>query len=188
MNPWIDVTRPVHEALPVWPGDPPVVVEGVRSIERDGYAVHRLEMGTHCGTHMDAPSHFLAGAAGVDRLPLDALVGRCRVVGSDVAVAGRRVLYRTGRPLSVDTARRLVRHGVRLVGVDSSSVDDADGDFPVHHVLLGAGVVIVEGLDLSRVSEGAYQLIALPLRLEGLDGSPCRVLLRALGGGRRRRP
>jgi arylformamidase len=188
----IDVSVPVHPRMVTYPGDPEVRFERVSSIAGGAAAnVSRLDFGVHSGTHVDAPVHFVDGAAGADALPLDVLVGPCVVVdGLDVAAVpggAERVLFKTanGRLWDLDefsedyvkldgaAARALVERGVRLVGIDYLSI----GDEEVHHVLLEAGVVCVEGLDLRAVEPGGYRLVCAPLKLVGSDGAPARVLL-----------
>ena len=162
-----DIPVPLRTGMPVYPGDPEVRLERVRSSP----AVSRLDFGVHTGTHVDAPAHFLEGAAGAEELPLDVLVGPCEVVeGAGVAL---RLLVRNGPPLDGPAAQVLVDQGVRLIGVDRMSVGDEDA----HKVLLGAGVVVVEGLDLSGVEPGSYDLWCLPLKLVGSDGAPARAIL-----------
>lgn len=197
----IDISRPIGPDTPVWPGDPPVVVERVTRVEAgDPADVSRLELGTHTGTHVDPPAHFLPGGVTVDALSLDVLVGPA-VVADLTGVpsidpgalkslglpAGTvRLLLKTGREataiaaggaLTADGARWLVDRGVLLVGADTLSVEPGTGAYPVHRVLLGAGVVIVEGLDLRSVAAGPYQLVCLPLRITGGDGAPARAVL-----------
>ncbi len=193
-----DVTLPLTSDLPVYPGDPLV------AIERVGQAgVQRLSLGTHAGTHVDAPAHVVEGGADVAALPLEILMGKARVV--DLPVGERveraelqaldlsddlRVLLKTrqsgsGRPedgvyLTADAAAYLVQAGLKLVGIDSLSVDRfGAADLPAHRVLLAAGVVVVEGLDLAQVEPGDYDMACLPLRIPGADGAPARVVLRA---------
>jgi len=202
-----DVTRPIYHAMPVYEGDPEVSVEPWLSITRGAPVnVSRLVMGSHTGTHVDAPAHLREGAVGVDQLPLDVLTGPARVF--DLATSGpidatslrgvdltshRRILFKTrpadrGREgagrgdfpgLMEDAARLLVDSGVRLVGVDAMSVDPfASSSLPAHHTLLNAGVIILEGLDLSAVPPGDYELLCLPLKIQHGDGAPARVVLR----------
>jgi arylformamidase len=201
----IDISLPIGPDTPVWPGDPPVLLEPVARIEAgDPADVSRLVLGTHTGTHVDPPAHFLPGTATVDALPLDVLVGPAVVAHFPVAPIDRaalespsvperttRLLLQTGGDagaLTPDGARCLVERGVRLVGADTLSIEPAsDGpgvrgcppeeQYPVHRILLGAGVVIVEGLDLSAVVPGSYQLVCLPLRIAGGDGAPARAVL-----------
>jgi arylformamidase len=197
----IDISRPIGPDTPVWPGDPPVVVERVARVEAgDPAEVSRLQLGTHTGTHVDPPAHFLPGGVTVDQLPLDVLVGPA-VVADLTGVpsidpgaleslglpAGTvRLLLKTGREaggiagggaLSSEGARWLVDRGVLLVGADTLSVEPGTDAYPVHRTLLGAGVVIVEGLDLASVAAGPYQLVCLPLRITGGDGAPARAVL-----------
>jgi arylformamidase len=187
----------------VYPGDPEVNVDLVRSIaDGDDADLSHLDLGAHTGTHVDAPRHFLAGAAGADALPLDVLIGAAWVadatgVSGDVDLAAldaldvppgtERLLLRTRNSalwareafspefasVAPDAASALVERGIRLVGIDYLSV----GDPETHRTLLGAGVVVVEGLDLRRAPIGACRLICLPLRLVGLDGAPARAVL-----------
>jgi arylformamidase len=196
----IDISRPIGPDTPVWPGDPPVVVERVARIEAgDPAEVSRLQLGTHTGTHVDPPAHFLPGGVTVDELPLDVLVGPAVVADltgvaaidpdtlEGLVPAGTvRLLLKTGQEpaaipadgaLTAEAARWLVDRGVLLVGADTLSVEPATDAYPVHRVLLGAGVVIVEGLDLASVSAGSYQLVCLPLRITGGDGAPARAVL-----------
>jgi arylformamidase len=180
-----------------YPGDPEVRLERVKAIA-DGESANlsKLDLGVHSGTHVDAPLHFIDGADGADELPLDVLNGPCEVVEAaalDESAVGavpegaERVLFKTPNSelwaqnafpetferLDGAAARALVERGVRLVGVDYLSVGDED----VHRVLLGAGVVPVEGLDLRGVEPGSYELHCLPLRLVGSDGAPARAIL-----------
>ena len=163
----IDVSVPVRSGMPVYPGDPEVQLERVSSSP----AVSRLDFGVHTGTHVDAPLHFIEGADAAERLPLDVLVGACEVVAGQGFA--ERVLIKDAPELDGAAAQALVDQGVRLVGVDRMSV----GDEQAHRVLLGAGVVVVEGLDLRTVAPGAYDLYCLPLKLEGSDGAPARAIL-----------
>ena len=190
----IDISLPIGPDTPVWPGDPPVLVEPVARV-RDGDPadVSRLTLGTHTGTHVDPPAHFLPGAVTVDALPLDVLVGPAVVAACTSGPIDRAALEATGLPdgsarvllktggdegaLTPDGARWLVDQRVRLVGADTLSIEPEADDYPVHRVLLGAGVVIVEGLDLRAVSPGSYELVCLPLRIVGGDGAPARAVL-----------
>lgn len=204
----IDVTLPLSAELRSFPGDPPFRLEPFQRMA-DGapYNVSRLVTGTHAGTHVDAPAHFVRGGATVDQLPLEILVGKARVL--DVPGVERierqnlektdlrddiRVLIKTrmsaqpkgSRPphddsvsLSEDAAMYLVQAGIKLVGFDDLSIDARGStDFKAHQVLLGAGVIVVEGLDLAEVEPGDYDMTCLPLRLVAADGAPARVVLR----------
>jgi arylformamidase len=193
----LDISVPLHEGMVTYPGDPVLSLELAKSIASgDVVNLTRMDFGLHSGTHVDAPVHFLDGAAGIDSVPLDAIVGPCEVVEAPdltrdsvlrAPEGAERVLFKTPNSelwaldefaddfLSLDgeAAAALVERGVRLVGVDYLSV----GDEAAHHALLGAGVVPVEGLDLRGVEPGAYELICLPLRVVGADGAPARAIL-----------
>ena len=194
----LDLTRPLGEGVPVYPGDPKPVFQRVK---RDGYVCTALRLTTHSGTHLDAPSHYLAGGTSVDRIPLQNLIGKTRVLNLEDAgdtvtadsLTGKlhgaeRILIRTRASgansfgpefpyLAPDAARFLVQAGTLVVGIDSPSIEAPGGDGSVHRELLGSGIPILELLDLSGVAEGDYFMVALPLRLEGLDGAPARVIL-----------
>jgi len=199
-----DVTRPISPAMPVWPGHPPVVLERVASIAQGHRSnVSRLAGTVHIGTHVDAPVHFVAGGTDVTTLPLYVLIGPARVVelpDADVISAEslahldlkgvQRLLFKTRNgqlrqdefdagfvALTLDAAQWVMEQGVQLVGVDYLSVERMGGDGSVHRALLGAGVVVVEGLDLRAVPPGDYELVCLPLKLVGCDGAPARVVL-----------
>ncbi|MFL7892459.1 MAG: cyclase family protein [Anaerolineales bacterium] len=169
--------------------------------------VSRVEMGVHTGTHVDAPFHFLPDGYTVDKLDLSLLAGRAYVLhlqdvdlitasvldNAQIPPRTRRVLFKTrnsdywasGSPdfqtefvgISEDGAEYLVRRGVKLVGVDYLSVAPYGQSRPTHEILLSAGVVIVEGLDLSEVSQGRYTIYCLPLKLAKSDGAPARAIL-----------
>lgn len=173
----------------------------------DSCTVTRLDMGAHTGTHVDAPAHFLRGGTGVDALDLEALVGPALVVqvrGADALTAdllarlsipqgSERLLFRTRNSerwassrglfdedfvaITEDGAHWLVERGVRLVGVDYLSVAPFAEPAATHRILLRAGVVALEGLDLSKIRPGVYQLVCLPLKLVGSDGAPARAIL-----------
>ncbi len=165
-------------------------------------------MGAHTGTHMDAPCHFLHGEKGIDQFPIELGIGPAKVISMSAEVgvigerelqgrgiaAGDRVLFKTRNSnrrwddqdfatdyvgINHSGAEFLAQSGVKLVGVDYLSVGVFDGDgADTHRTLLRAGIWIVEGLNLLNLSEGAYDLVCLPLRIVGSDGSPARVVLR----------
>ena len=190
----IDISRRIEPGMVIYPGDPPLAMESALARSRGDVAnVTRLALGTHTGTHVDAPVHFLDGGAGVEALPLDALVGPALVVDAvapfaaldapalaalDLPEGTERLLLR-GAPedgLTAGAARLLVDRGIRLVGVDRLTV----GDEAAHRILLGAGVVALEGLELSRAAPGPWRLICLPLLIPGADGAPARAVLEPL--------
>lgn len=204
-----DISLPVAPGLPVWPGDPPIVLERYKAIsEGDGVNISLLSCGVHTGTHIDAPSHFIEGGLSVERLPLEVLIGQAQVVELlDVPAitpeglealklpdGTERLLLKTSNSalwaesyhrfypdfvaLTPEAARWLVQKRIRLVGIDYLSVQRfADPEPLTHRLLLGAGVVVVEGLNLRGVPPGSYRLICLPLPLVGSDGAPARAVL-----------
>ncbi len=202
-----DVSLTIEPGMVVWPGDAPVAVETFTALAEGGSSnLSLLRMGSHTGTHVDAPRHFIDGAAGVDAISPDVLTGPARLFqlpqlkridrsvleGLDLEGVSR-LLLGTGnsallgkRPLSMDyafvtgdAAIYLVERGIRLVGIDYLSIEEhGTAGHPVHHALLGVGIVIVEGLDLADVPAGDYEIMCLPLKLKDADGAPARVFLR----------
>lgn len=184
----------MDSSLEVYPGDPPVEIAVVADPRRgDPARVSRLRISTHAGTHMDAPRHLSPDGAGVDRLALEAMIGPALVVRPsgprvDAGVVRSlpdgsppRLLFAGGGALDAEAARELARRKVLLVGTDSLSVDEVGDDrLPVHRILLEAGIIVLESLDLSGVEPGSYRLIALPLRIPGADGAPARAVLAAM--------
>ncbi len=201
----IDISMPLRTGMAAFPGDPAVRIERVRSTDRgDPYNLSSIAMGTHTGTHVDPPVHFVPGGRTVDALDLEVLNGPCRVVDvGDVdrigpgELAGRldgveRLLLKSRNsrrwarePTFFSDYVALTAEGaaslpaaVRLVGIDALSIEtDPSGRFPVHHQLLGRGTLILEGLLLGAAAPGDYRLRCLPLRIEGGDGAPVRALL-----------
>lgn len=203
-----DISVVVQPGLTVWPGDPPLSLTPLSSLESgDECALTELRACVHLGTHVDAPAHYLPGGATVPDLPLDALIGPAWVAdaGDAPAISAEvlaqlavpegvaRVLLKTanGRrephwthafredfvAVTRDAAAALVARGVRLVGIDGPSVAPFDDLVEPHRVLLAAGVVIVEGLDLAGVEAGWWELLCLPLRLAA-EGAMARAVLR----------
>ena len=203
----IDVTVPLDANLPTYPGNVPFSLEPTRQISRGASSnLSSLRLSAHAGTHVDAPRHFFDGAPGTDALPLEMLLGRARVIeitsrkGIGPEDLSRvdlsedvRLLIKTynsrfwGSPdfhgdyvgLTEAGARHLVEHGIKVVGVDYLSVEEfKKPGAPAHHVLLGAGTVVIEGLNLRDVDPGIYEMYCLPLRIVDADGAPARVVLR----------
>lgn len=200
----IDLSPTLSSALPVWPGDRPF--ERLKSAQMaDGADVDLSAISTslHIGAHVDAPAHVLAGAPTLDQLPLDLFTGPCEVFQLKPPSRARlwpeqlphgprapRVLFGTGSwpdrsvfteefaALSVEMVDYLDRQGVRLVGIDTPSVDlFAARQLDVHLALAERGMVALEGLNLDGVEPGLYTLTALPLKIEGADGCPVRAVL-----------
>ena len=201
----LDISRPIYTNMPVWPGDTPTGFDFANT-KAAGYAanVGRLRLSLHAGTHADAPYHYNDAGRKIDEIPVDAYVGPARVVdirgqtlitpallaAQDFA-ATPRVLFKsdswtdpavfpTTWPLmATDTPAWLAAHGVRLIGLDVPSVDHITSkDLPLHHACDAVNLLIIENLDLRAVTPGIYELIALPLRITGGDGSPLRAVLR----------
>ena len=204
----IDVSVPIRDAMTVYRGNPPVRIRPAMTLQRDGVNLSELCLGSHTGTHVDAPSHFVRGGVGVDRLNLDRFIGpawvadlgrvRGGINADDLTRAriprgSRRVLLRTGnsrwwhpaRPfrtnfvyLAADGAAWMVDRGVELVGIDYLSIEGYDVQgAPTHKRLLGAGIPILEGLDLFKVRPGRWQMAALPLRIVNGDAGLTRAVL-----------
>jgi arylformamidase len=204
-----DVTLSISPKIPVWPGDPAVVLEQVSSMDAGAHDnVSRLACGVHTGTHVDAPHHFMNDHRTVEALSLEILVGPAYVVQipEDVKIIDAEVLEKAKIPagterlllktsnsklweqsdmefftgfvgVSADGADWLVKHAVKLIGIDYLSVAPYHQSIPTHRTLLGAGMIVVEGINLSGISPGEYQLFCLPLKLVGSDGAPARTIL-----------
>lgn len=206
---WIDVSVPIFEGMVHWPGDPPIQVNHVLHLKRgDPATVSQLTLGSHTGTHVDAPNHFLPKGDGVDSVPIQAMIGVARVIElpkiKEITAAqledqriqeGERILFRTSNSsrgwethefvhdfvsLSVEGAEYLAKRGVQTIGVDYLSVGKGEAGPVVHRKLLEAGICIVEGLNLAKASEGLYEMLCLPIRVRDGDGAPARVLLKKL--------
>jgi threonine dehydrogenase-like Zn-dependent dehydrogenase/kynurenine formamidase len=204
---WIDVSIPIRGGMVHFPGDPGVELRRVRSLDRgDDATLSHLALGVHSGTHVDAPVHFIAATSGVDAIPIDAMIGPARIIdlgdveactATDLAAyeiaSGERILLRTINStqawrgerfyeryahLTTSAAQLLADRRVRMIGIDYLSIGRGDTGPAVHRTLLAAGVVIVEGLDLSRVEAGRYDVVCMPMRIEGCDGAPARVAVR----------
>ena len=203
-----DLTPTISPALKVFPGDTPPEREVLLDMAQGAHlTLSTLRTTVHVGAHADAPSHYGHGAPTIDRRPLDLYLGPCQVLkipasrgvllqAADLrgaAIAAPRVLFATGTfpdphvfnedfaALSPDLVDFLHEEGVRLVGVDTPSLDPRHSkDLPAHRACLRHDMAVLEGLLLARVPEGVYELIALPLPIEGADGSPVRAILRDL--------
>lgn len=202
-----DVSVPLRPDIPTYEGEPGPKLDFRKLLSKgDSATVSVLSLGSHTGTHVDAPSHFLDGAPGVDRLPLDVLVGPAYVAefGGDTHITAadldsmaipadcQRLLFKTqnGRlwndpdfhsdfiALAPDAATKLVERGMRLVGIDYLSIERFRASpHEVHETLLASGVVILEGLDLRHVPPGRYILVCAPLKVVGAEGAPARAFL-----------
>lgn len=207
---WIDATLPIYTNMISWPGDPIVQISEYKEISKGKSSnVSLLRLGSHAGTHIDAPRHFFDNAAAIDTIPADVMVGAARIIEiKDQSVIcarelksknirpGQRVIFRTVNSkarwwrkgfcknfvfLTLPAAEYLVSRRVRLVGIDYLSVGgycqpDAKA---VHRALLSCGIWIIEGLNLTGVIPGRYDMLCLPLKIHQADAAPARVLLRA---------
>jgi arylformamidase len=204
----IDISVPNRPGQHVYPGDPEPRVEPVRAIARgDVCNLSLLTLGSHTGTHVDAPYHFLPDGPRLGEVPLDRMIGEALVADlrgrpavdaaalapvpvrpGDILLCQTDNSARWAAPgfqrdftyLTEDAAAWLVARGVRAVGMDYLSIERfGSADFPVHRRLLGAGVFVIEGLDLQAVAPGRYTLVCLPLKFPDLDGAPARAVLLA---------
>ena len=202
-----DLSPTIGPALKVWPGDTPPSREVLMDMNRGAnLTLSTLRATVHLGAHADAPSHYGAEAASIEARPLELYLGHCQVIRVTIPRTTRilpdhlrgtpqaeRLLLATGTfpdanafnedfaSLSPALVDYLARHGVRLVGIDTPSVDlFSSKDLPVHHACLRHDMAILEGIVLEGVPEGIYELIALPLKLEGFDASPVRAILRSI--------
>ena len=206
----IDLTIPLREDMPIWPGDPELRLRYHKSFEAgDRNNVTEARIGLHTGTHIDAPSHFLHGEGGMETLALDTLIGPARVLEiedparvtadeirrKDLSGAARFLIKTRNSAdrwweqpfdpnfchMTREAAQVLLDAGMRLLGVDCLSVDGKGAPgSPVHNLLQPVGVVLLEGLNLSDAASGDYELMALPALFEGRDSAPTRAVLRPL--------
>lgn len=205
---WIDISVTIKSGMAHWPDNPEVKVGKMLDMERgDVCNVSTLSLGSHTGTHMDAPLHFIRDGRSLDQMPLEATIGPCRVIEikHKVAVtveeisgqrfkAGERILFKTRNSrkswksdefdedfvyISKEAAALLAKARVMTVGIDYLSVGGFKKDgVETHHALLGAGIWVIEGLNLAKVKPGRYELCCLPIKVLKSDGAPARALLR----------
>src|SRR5215472_6459548 len=204
-NKWLDVSVPIYGGMVHFPDNPSIEIDTITHVERgDICTLSAIRMGSHTGTHIDAPIHFLPGGAGAEEVPLDNLIGPARVIeikdphavkAEELRVhnlgACERVLFKTSNSercwktsqfvhdfvsIAEDAASYLASLNTLAVGIDYLSA----GSPETHRALLSAGVVIIEGLNLAGISQGRYELLCLPLRILGGDGAAARALLKPL--------
>lgn len=183
-----DISQEVFSSM-VYPGDPSPIYKRISSIEKgDAYNLCELELCTHSGTHIDAPSHFLKEGKTIDEINLEACVGPSTVLEFSGEVGAKELLPYQGKvkerlllkgeiTLTAEGAKALLEMNVRLIGVEGLTVGEVEAPAEVHRILLEREVVILEGLILTEVTEGEYFLSALPLKLGGVDGAPVRAVL-----------
>ena len=202
-----DISPTLSPALPVWPGDTPFQTETTWQIEPGcPVKVSKITMSTHTGAHCDAPSHYDATGRAINEVALDSYIGPCRVIhcidagvvdvlhlASKLHNVPPRVLLRTYRnapqrtwdsefnSIAAATIVLLAEHGVRLIGIDTPSLDPQQSKtMDAHNAVRAHNMAILEGIVLDDIAEGDYELIALPLKLEGMDANPVRAILRSL--------
>ncbi len=215
MDNLIDISVMIRPGMAVWPGDPPPIIKKLQDIgSGDEANVSLIVMGAHCGTHVDAPLHYIPGADGIDKARPEALFGPARVIevrgGNRGEIGkeelekldireGERVLFKTANSglwknggkrqcfhegfvhLGAGAAKFLAERKVIAAGIDYLSIGAYTGDGAlVHRILLDAGIWIIEGLDLSEAPPGNYELVCLPLKIEGIEAAPARAFLRSL--------
>lgn len=197
----IDISRPIHAGMAVYPGNPPVAVQNVQTATNGESALSVISFGSHTGTHIDAPSHIIDGAPGVDMYNLEQMIGQAEVVdvsnvktvitATDLPLTtSSRALLKTSNSnqdinsfspdfvaLDESAAKELVSRGVRLVGIDALSIKKKGVRDNVHKILLDAGIIILEGLWFNGVESGSYHLMCLPLPVINCDGAPVRAVL-----------
>jgi arylformamidase len=192
----IDISMTIQADMEMYPGDDGPQITKVSGLdEGDSYNISRITLGTHTGTHVDPPLHLIRDRPGIDRLPMNTLVGNARVLdlssinrpieAGDIGPleAGEIILLKGGRSascgayLSADCARYLVDIGIRTIGTDAISIGALDEEYEVHHTLLDAGIVVIEGLEMPDVEAGHYFLVCLPLKIANGDGGPARAVL-----------
>lgn len=204
----VDISVPIKHAMTVYRGNPKVRIQPAMTLRRDGVNLSELCLGSHTGTHVDAPVHFIEGGIGIDQVSLDRFIGpawvadlrrvRRAITADDLRRAripkdSERVLLRTAnsrwwhpaRPfrtdfvyLAPDGADWMAEHGIKLVGIDYLSIEGYGvSGAPTHRRLLGAGIPILEGLDLFRVAQGRWRLAAFPLRIQRGDAGLARAVL-----------
>lgn len=199
-----DVSLPIFPGMITYPGNPEVQLEKIASPPKDRYTLSSLAMGTHTGTHVDAPLHFLEGGRDVEEIEPSRFIGPCRVIDlsekeseidkGDLLGEGVRreriLLIKTRNSirgferfssdfigLTPEAAQYLSETGIQTVGIDALSVERRGTEKRAHQILLSQNILIFEGLDLREIEEGKYYFCGLPLRVRGADGAPARVFL-----------
>lgn len=198
-----DLSPPIGSPIPYYPGDAIFRAQPICTIETSGCNMHLLEMGTHTGSHVDAPLHFLKEGKSVDQIPLDRFMAevevlevRSKEIGPEhlgqISGEIEGVLFKTINSdfmsigffwrdyvhLTLEAAEKAIEQGLKIIGIDYVSIERfGTRDFSVHKKLLEAGIILLEGLNLKDVPPGKYILFAFPLRLKGMDGAPVRAVL-----------
>ena len=205
-----DISVTLHNRMPIWPDSPGFKLMPLQNIaDGDNSNNSMIQCDLHAGTHVDAPSHFIAGGRTVEQIPLTLLIGTATVVhfekepaitaqalaGKGIPEKTKRLLIRTSNSrlweqdepvfepefvaLTADAASWIVAHGIQLVGIDYLSIQRFRDPPDTHRILLESGMVILEGLNLHNIDPGRYELICLPLKIQGAEGAPARAILRS---------
>ena len=205
---WIDVTMPLEDGMVYWPGDIPVIISKQATFENDQVNVTGIHLSAHTSTHVDAPLHFIDNGNDVTQLPLNALIGKAKVINinnheaitidaiKDMAIKkGDRILFKTRHSLTnwamepfhkdyvylnEEAAVLLANKEILTVGIDYLSIAQFGNGSIVHRILLEKKIVIIEGLNLAAIEPGEYEMICLPLKIKGGDGAPARVVLKKI--------
>ncbi|MBS1583987.1 MAG: cyclase family protein [Bacteroidetes bacterium] len=207
-NNWIDISATISDGMTRWPDDPPVQVSRAETIAAGAEAnVTQISTTAHVGTHIDAPLHFIEGGMDAASVPLEKLVGKAKVfhihnpkeiglaeIRNFDIEAGDRILFRTANSemewehlpfvedyvyLATDVAKYLAEKKINCVGIDYLSLGNKANDGEVHRLILGAGIIIIEGLKLKDIEAGDYEMVCLPLKIKDSDGGPCRVMIKS---------
>ncbi len=187
----IDISMTIHPEMEIYNGDVAPKITRISRIEDgESYNVSNITMGSHTGTHVDSPLHFFLKKTGIDELPLQGLVGPARVI--DISGLNRpieahdpgslenvEIILLKGQKahLTIKGALFLIENNVRTIGTEALSIAAGEVEYEVHRILLGAEIIIIEGLELFNVDEGDYFLVCLPLKIAGCDGAPARAVL-----------
>lgn len=187
-----DISTIISKDMYVYPGDISPQIEIQQDYPEEGYRVSKLILGSHTGTHVDAPTHFIKEGLAIDQIPPDMLIGPARVIEvmpgkikkedipQDLKV-GEILLFKTksGLPSYIDdeAAKLITSMGIKALGTDSLSIESSEGSGSVHKKLLSEPVLIIEGLNLKKISPGNYFFVCLPLKIQGCDGAPARAIL-----------
>lgn len=189
----IDITRTISADMEIYPGDAAPEIRAISSIvDGDTFNVSHILLGTHTGTHVDPPAHLISGGAAIDKVPLEKMVGHARLIDlsdkdcpiepEDIGILFKNEIillkgHGSGVRLSTAAAQYLMESGICTAGTDSLSIADPDNEYEVHQILLAAGILIIEGLDLNKIGPGEYFFICLPIKIAEGDGGPARAVL-----------
>ena len=187
----IDISMTIHPEMEIYNGDVAPKITRISRIEDgDSYNVSNITLGSHTGTHVDSPLHFFLNKTGIDELPLQGLVGPARVIdvsGLNIPIEAHdygslenvEIILLKGQKahLTIEGARFIIENNIRTIGTEALSIAAGEVENEVHRILLGAEIIIIEGLELFNVDEGDYFLVCLPLKIAGCDGAPARAVL-----------